>query len=390
MKPLANGRVVPWILGLFLVAISLPARAEESLTRTDVFVSGTEGYHTFRIPSLIVSNRGTLLAFAEGRKSNRADHGDVDLVLKRSSDGGKTWGPLQLVHEEGGTAAITIGNPCPVVDRSTGTIWLPFTRDNDDVFLTFSTDDGRSWAKPVKITASVKPPDWGWYATGPGVGIQLRHGPHRGRLVIPCDHREKRDGRRVMHSHVFYSDDHGKSWKRGGTVAPFTDECQVVERTDGTLLINMRNYWGSDGKEPAKGKMRALAQSKDGGQTWTDLRFDKVLIEPICQASFHRYSWGDIHSKNRLLFSNPASTDRRHRLTVRLSYDEGRTWPVRKLLEEGPSAYSCLTHLVGGTIACLYERGQKHPYEKITLARFPLDWLSDGEDRWVIRPKSDR
>ena len=131
---------------------------------------------------------GDLLAICEGRKTSRADHGDVDLVMKRSSDGGKTWSPLTLVYEQGGEAKITIGNPCPVVDRTTQTIWLPFTRDNDDVLLTSSIDGGRTWAAPRTITQQVKHDDWTWYATGPGIGVQLERGPFKGRLVIPCDH----------------------------------------------------------------------------------------------------------------------------------------------------------------------------------------------------------
>lgn len=362
------------------------AAPPEAPTHTDVFVGGADGYHTFRIPALLTTPKGTLLAFCEGRKTGRGDHGDIDLVLKRSSDGGKTWGPLQLVHEEGGAAKVTIGNPCPVVDRDTSTIWLTFTRDNADVFVTSSTDDGQTWAKPTAITASVKKPDWTWYATGPGVGMQLRQGPHKGRLVIPCDHRAKFNDRAgVTHSHVFWSDDHGKTWKLGSAVAPFTNECQVAEVDGGDLLINMRNYWGSDGKEPAKGKMRAVARSKDGGQTWGDLRFDKALVEPVCQASLHRYTRPDTHDRSRLLFANPATADKRQRLAVRLSYDDGATWPVDKVLEEGPAAYSCLAHLPDGTIACLYERGQKDPYEKITLATFSLAWLTGGQDR--IRPR---
>ena len=254
--------------------------------RSDVFVSGRQGYHTYRIPALIVSSKGTLLAFCEGRKTSRADHGDLDLVLRRSKDRGKTWQATQLVYEEGGAKKITIGNPCPVLDRDTGRIWLPFTRNNDDVFITSSGDDGKTWTKPRRITKSVKKSDWGWYATGPGVGIQLRRGRYKGRLVIPCDHRASGNRRGTTHSHVFFSDNHGKTWKLGGTVASHTNECQVVELADGTLMINMRNYWGRDGKQKDKDRMRAVAVSRDGGETWGKLRFDSTLIESICQASW--------------------------------------------------------------------------------------------------------
>ncbi|HUG90452.1 MAG TPA: sialidase family protein [Planctomycetaceae bacterium] len=364
---------------LLLCSASVLAAAEPF--RSDVFVSGTEGYHTYRIPAVVVTTKGTLLAFCEGRKTSRADHGDIDLVLRRSADGGRTWQAMQVVYEEGGDAAITIGNPCPVVDGKTGRVWLPFCRDNDEVFVTFSDDEGMTWAEPRRITGSVKRPGWGWYATGPGVGIQLQHGPHAGRLVIPCDHREPIDGRPVMYSHVFYSDDHGETWKLGGSVDRHTDECQVVELADGRLLINMRNYWGRDGGEPAKGNQRALATSSDGGATWQGLRFDETLIEPVCQASLLRIPSAGEENRTRLLFSNPASRTTRERLTVRLSADEGRTWPFDRVLHTGPAAYSCLAVLPDGSVGCLYEAGDKHAYEKIEFAAFSLEWLAAARER---------
>ncbi|MDA2927701.1 glycoside hydrolase [Acidobacteria bacterium AH-259-G07] len=371
------------VVALMLMALfSKQARTAESapLEQIDVFISGSEGYHTFRIPALIVTPKGTLLAFCEGRKNNRRDHGDIDLVLKRSTDAGQIWGPLELVYEEGGTEEITIGNPCPVVDQDTGTIWLPFCRDNQDVLITKSTDDGLTWSKPIDITRDVKNPDWEWYATGPGFGIQLRQEPYKGRLVIPCDHREKVGDQWAKHSHVFYSGNHGATWKLGGTVSPHTDECQIVETDDGSLLINMRNYWARDGGQPEKGGMRAIARSRDGSATWSAIRFDDTLIEPVCQASFIRYTSADLHGKNRLLFSNPASKTERVHMTVRMSYDEGKTWPISNVLHDGPSAYSCLSVLPDLSIACLYERGNDQPYEKITFARFNLDWLTGRQE----------
>ena len=350
--------------------------AEGQPLTTDVFISGTGGYDTYRIPAVIVTPKGRLLAFCEGRKSSRSDHGDLDLVLRRSTDDGKTWSPMQIVYEEGGSEKITIGNPCPVVDQDTGRICLPFCRNNEDVLVTFSDDDGKTWAKPREITDSVKESGWGWYATGPGVGIQLERGEHKGRLLVPCDHGEQIDGKRVMYSHVFFSDDHGNTWKLGGNVDRHTDECQVVELSDGALMINMRNYWGRDGKQQDRDKMRAVAISRNGGATWDNLHFDETLIEPICQGSFLRYSMTEDTGHDRLLFSNPASKTTRHRLTVRLSRDEGRTWPVAMLLHEGPSAYSCLTVLPDGSIGCLYEGGENHAYEKIVFARFSLESLT--------------
>jgi sialidase-1 len=201
-----------------------------------------------------------------------------------------------------------------------------------------------------------------------------------GRLVIPNDHRGPLGEGDAKYSHAFFSDDHGSTWTLGGTVAPHTDECQVVELADGTLMMNMRNYWERDGGEPAKGRKRAIASSGDGGETWSELSFDDTLIEPVCQASFTRYSWPGENAKNRLLFSNPASTEARVKMTVRLSYDEGKTWPIAKLLHEGPAAYSCLAALPDRQIGCLYERGAEHSYETISFARFTLRWLSAGTD----------
>lgn len=366
-------RVAPLLALLNLIVPPLAARganAESTSRQTDVFLSGQEGYHTFRIPALVVGKKGTLLAFCEGRKTGRNDHGDVDLVLKRSADGGKTWSRLQVVYEEGGDQKITIGNACPVVDQETGTIWLPFTRDNNDVFITSSDDEGQTWAKPKLITADVKQADWNWYATGPGNGIQLTRGPHKGRLVIPCDHRVKNKGdwNQAGRSHVFYSDDHGRSWKLGGATDWGMNECAVIELSSGTLLLNMRSYRG-------KG-CRGVATSRDGGQTWSETVDAPALIESVCQASLIRYAAPDSEAKGCLVFSNPATTTGRHHLTVRISLDEGRTWPTSRLLYEGSSAYSSLAALPAGKpvekgsgwIGILFERDE---YGKITFTEFP-------------------
>lgn len=354
-----------------LLTVDLASAAEVAgkPSQVDVFVSGSEGYHTFRIPALIVTERGTLLAFCEGRKTSRSDHGDVDLVVKRSADGGRTWGSLEMVYEEGGGKKVTIGNPCPVVDRETGVVWLPFTRDNDDVFVTFSNDDGRSWSEPRLITNEVKKEDWTWYATGPGNAIQLDRGPYKGRLLVPCDHRVKSiaDRRKSTHSHVIYSDDHGKSWKLGGSTGPMMNECAVVQRSDGSLLLNMRGNRG-------RGK-RGVSVSRDGGLTWSEPVDDATLIEPVCQASLIRYPREDPSSKSRLLFSNPASTSGRHHLTVRLSRDEGKTWPISKLLYAGSAAYSSLAKMPDGKIGIVYERDN---YKKITFGSFTLKWLESS------------
>ncbi len=333
----------------------------------DVFRSGEGGYHTYRIPALIVTKKGTLLAFCEGRKHSASDSGDIDLLLRRSFDGGRSWGPVQTVADFGPD---TIGNPAPVVDRRTGTIWLLLTSNpghiterqivdqtaegTRTVWITHSRDEGASWAQPVEITASVKRPEWTWYATGPGNGIQLRSG----RLMIPCDHIVA--GSKARHSHVIYSDDGGKSWRIGGIAPEGTNECAVVELRDRTLLLNMRGYRGTN--------RRGVALSRDGGLSWTDFRWDETLIEPVCQASMIRYG------KDRVLFSNPADM-KRVNMTVRVSRDGGRTWPHARQVYAGPSAYSSLAALRDGWIGLLYESGEKTPYERIRFTRFSLKWL---------------
>ena len=352
-------------------AVPLTSNPPKELQETTVFTAGSEGYHTYRIPALLTTPAGSLLAFCEGRKDGRGDHGNLDLIMKRSDDLGKSWSDIQLVYEEGGSEKVTIGNPCPVVDKTTGTIWMPFCRDNDDVFITHSTDDGRTWSAPKEITGDTKKADWGWYATGPGVGIQLTRGKYNGRMVIPCDHREKRDGKWIKLSHVFFSDDHGESWQLGGSVADHTDECQVVELHDGRLMINMRNYWERDGGQKELGGKRAVAISEDGGQTWEPHSFDESLLEPVCQASFIKHS-DDTFRRPPLLFSNPASRTNRKELTVRMSLDDGESWAHSRLLYPGSSAYSCLSVLPDRSVGCLYEADN---YKQLVFARFTLPWI---------------
>ncbi len=346
-----------------------------------LFVSGQDGYHTYRIPALAVTTPGTVLAFCEGRKISGGDAGDIDLLVKRSRDHGKTWSGQQVVWDNAGN---TCGNPCAVADRDTGTIWLLTTwnrgddhegaiiagtsKDTRRVFVTRSTDDGASWAKPVEITAAVKLTNWTWYATGPGSGIQLANGPHKGRLVIPCDHIEA--GTQHYYSHVIYSDDHGQCWQLGGSTPKHqVNECEVVELAGGKLMLNMRNY------DRAK-KNRQVAVSADGGLTWGEQRYDEALVEPICQAAVERCRWPAAGRDGVVLFSNPASPAGRVNMTVRASFDEGRTWPVSRVLHSGPSAYSDLAVLADGQIACLYEGGPERPYQAIVFCRFPLDTLT--------------
>ncbi len=374
------------VAGVRFVALCFmggPAFAAPSnlLEQTDVFVSGNDGYHTYRIPAVVTTKGGALLAFCEGRANTRSDSGDIDMLAKRSTDGGKSWSRQQLIWSDGTN---TCGNPAPVVDQETGIVWLLITwndgadkenaigyrkaRDTRRVFIVQSTDEGMTWSKPKEITSSAKRSDWGWYATGPVNGIQLTRGAHRGRLVIPANHSSLSTSTQVVtRSHVIFSDDHGQTWQIGGIEDEKTNESTLVEMADGSLLHNMRSYQGKN--------RRAVARSQDGGLTWSKVTLDETLIEPVCQASILRYSWPEATKPGIVLFSNPAST-KREKLTIRLSYDDGATWPVSRMLHAGASAYSCLVVLPDRTVGCLYESGEKNPYEKIVLARFPVTWLS--------------
>ncbi|NUQ65470.1 MAG: exo-alpha-sialidase [Pirellulales bacterium] len=370
--------------GFALLALS--ALNALALDKVEVFQSGQDGYHTYRIPAIIQTNGGTMLAFCEGRKSSNSDIGDIDLLVKRSKDGGRTWSRPQVIWSD---AANTCGNPCPVVDRRTGQILLLAThnleKDHLDEIMTkkspgtrtvwvlSSADDGETWSPPREITRAVKDPSWGWYATGPGIGIQIRHGPHAGRLVVPANHSydDPQGGLRgkpyESGAHVFYSDDGGRSWKLGGTIRPKMNEAQVAELPDGrgTLLMNMRSLF--------RRGVRGEATSTDGGLTWSAPRDVPALVEPNCQGSLltHEAAGG----RGVVLFSNPADhrPKQRRNMTVRLSEDNARTWPRALTLHPGLSAYSCLVSIDAGSAGCLYENGENDRYERLTFARFTLE-----------------
>lgn len=336
-----------------------------------LFESGTEGYACFRIPAIVCTKDGTLLAFAEGRRNGCSDTGDIDLVMKRSTDRGLSWSELVVIWDDGDNVC---GNPAPVVDEQTGQVYLLSTwnlgmdkehqiiagssKDIRRIFVMRSEDDGKSWSGAEEITADVKEENWTWYATGPCHGIQLQSKAYDGRLVIPCDHMEA--GTKKYYSHAIYSDDHGKSWKLGGTTPrDQVNECTVAELSDGRLLLNMRNYDRSQ-------RSRKIAYSEDGGQSWGELSFDPVLIEPVCQASLlmvHR----EAEKSYTLFFLNPAHEEKRCMMTLRSSDDEGLSWSGSRVLHEGPAAYSDLCSLGDGSLGCLYEAGTSSPYQGIVF-----------------------
>jgi sialidase-1 len=358
----------------------LPAWFEQ----TDVFVGGTEGYHTFRIPAIVVSPRGVILAFCEGRKFESQDAGKIDLVLKRSHDGGKTWGPLQILATGPDRRC---GDPVPLVERKTGAVLIVYMKfpatltvpdllagkGPKNVMVSRSTDDGATWGPAKDITAQVRGPGWDTYATGPCHGLQLASG----RLIVPCYHLIK--GQTLENegefnaSHLIYSDDGGEIWKVGGIAPQASDECVAVETADGSVYLNMRY-------EKKGATMRLEGWSRDHGATLTDIREVPELLDPQCQGSAIRFTEAKTQGRNRVLFSNLVSRTRDH-LRVSLSYDECKSWPSSKLINEGPAGYSDLAIHTDQSVLCLYERGLTKYYERITLARFSLEWLTENGDR---------
>lgn len=341
-----------------------------------LWTAGQGGYHTYRIPALVVTPRGHVLAFCEGRKNGPTDAGDIDLLVRKSTDYGRTWTASTLLWNDQNN---TCGNPAPIADHITGVVWLLATwnlgsdrepdiiagkgEDTRRIYILSSADDGQTWSPPREITASVKNPDWTWYATGPGSGIQMQQGPHQGRLILGCDHIE-----RLTHhyySHIIFSDDHGATWQLGGSSPQHqVNECEVAELSGGRLLLNMRNY-------NSERKNRQIAFSNDGGLTWAGQRFDTSLVDPICQASLFSYQDLKKQEELKVLFSNPSSL-RRENMTLQISKDESASWSKKITLYPGPSAYSDLAVLPNKKVACLYERGRDNPYEEIVLTSIKL------------------
>ncbi len=363
-------------------------RPEDEPMFSTVFEKKKEGYHEYRIPALVTSKKGTLLAIAEGRQS-LSDHAENDIVLKRSEDRGSTWDPLIVVHEDGANVLV---NPCAVVLDS-GRILVMFQRfpagyharamrkeikrltaglEGATVSLTlitFSDDDGLTWSDPIDVTAGTKrmAPIIST-ATGPGVGIVLCRGKYRGRIIMPTNEGWWEGDRRFFNVYACYSDDGGQSWQCGDP-APngspgYGNEVQMAELADGSILLNCRSDRGN--------KCRKSAVSPDGGQTWSPLRDEEQLPESQCMGTLLRNSFPD-EGRNRLVFANPAIQKGRKHGTVRLSYDEGKSWPIARTIYEGGFAYSCLTRLQDGSLGLLFE---KDGYKKIEFVRFSLEWLT--------------
>ena len=355
---------------LFL-AVAVSAAGEPSLRHVDVFRSGQDGYKIYRIPAIETAADGSLIAVAEARKYSGADPGyhdnDIDLVCKRSTDGGRTWSAQQIVDDPG--ERWSAANPATLVDRTNQRVWLLYLRsqpgrstdtsrpgtDDMQTFARWSDDHGVNWSEPIDLSAAARDcndPEWKASVVGPGGAIQ----DHRGRLLAPV-------WKSPYQVFAIYSDDHGSTWQRGRFV-PGTDgnnESQLVELADGRILVDMRQ---------GRGSHRWLSASRDGGTTWSEPRAG-VETTP-CAGAIERFtleSAGD--DRNRILWTGPKGPGRKT-LVVRTSYDEGQTFTAERIISEQDAAYSDLTVLNDKRVAVLWERGD---YQFITLTTFDLQWL---------------
>jgi len=363
---------------------------ENIIFRKDILKRNEGGYHTYRIPTMIITAKETVLLFCEGRKTSRRDHGDVDLIMTRSMDGGRTWSKHKLIHEEGGNDPIRVGNPCPIIEHDGKTIHLLFTRGGGECFFhTKSVDEGLTWSPLVKSSDEPKAKEYSKdsflkeFGGSPiHVGAGPVHGIHtkKGRLIAPSYVGRTVNGKRQGQSCIIFSDDSGKTWKAGGVIPYVSDfrtgECTIVERLDGSLLMNMR----ASGPSSYSFGYRTISVSNDAGMTWSVPRAEKELPGPACQASIIRLN------ENEILFLNPAVHHEggfnlwsRKNLTLRLSKDDGKTWTASRTLNEGLSGYSDVAIKKNGQILCVFENGKRDYCEKISVICLNRSWLTARE-----------
>jgi sialidase-1 len=370
---------------LIPLLIAIPAAAEPVLEKQVVFEAGSGGYFTYRIPGLIVTDKGTLIAYCEGRRTSASDWGAIDLLYRRSADGGKTWSdpkkfdvgagfeknPVAVNLKLGKFPDITINNPVMVADK--GVVHFLYCVEYMRCFYTRSEDDGKTFAPPIEITETfeaLRPAyDWKVIATGPGHGIRLTK---TGRLIVPVWlSTSEKGGHRPSAVATIFSDDGGKTWTAGDLVVKHPDltnpsETAAVELPDGQVMLNIRHE--------STPHQRAISVSADGATKWSKPTFDAVLPEPICMGSLVRWD-------KRILFSNPHNPDGRERknVSVYASEDAGKTWKYRRAIEPGPSGYSDLAVGPDGWAYCLYEagtqEGKSFQVKSLTLAKFNEAWL---------------
>lgn len=354
-----------------------------------VFESGKEGHKSYRIPAIVSLKDGTLLAFAEGRVNNAGDFGDINIVLKRSTDHGKTWTVIQTVVNYDNLQA---GNPAPVVDETDplypkGRVFLFYNTGNNhegevrkgkglrEVWYKTSTDGGVTWSEAVNITTQVHRPkqpatnaaynfneDWRSYANTPGHAMQFSTGVYKGRIFVAANHSagEPLKQSEDYKAHGFYTDDHGKTFQLSETVDRVGgNEAMATQISGNRLMMNIRN-------QKADVRARLIAISKDGGARWDSVYFDNNLPDPVCQGSI--VTVGKKKGKHIVAFCNAADTKSRDNLTLRISYNDGFSWKKSIVIDSAGkrdnAAYSDIVNISTKKIGILYE---KDNYAKITF-----------------------
>lgn len=395
------------LASLLLLCGSLAA-AEPFIEKQDLFIVGDNpAYQLYHIPGIVVTAKGTVLTWCEARKraAGVSDWDDIRILLRRSTDEGKTWSePKSIANVEGPKAKnpfalkmknvdpndVTYNNPVLIADKD-GTVHMLFCLEYERCFYQRSDDDGLTWSKPTEITSAFdafkKDYDWKVLATGPDHSIQLKNG----RLVVPVWLSTGAGGNahRPSVTATIYSDDQGKTWKAGDIAVPCTDEwinpneTVAIELNDGSVMLNVRSE--------SKAHRRLITVSKDGATKWSTPKFDDALLEPICMGGIVRY---DHAGQSLILFSNPHNLEKgkgkaepgknrdRKNVSVKISRDEGKTWTVNKTIEPGPSMYSDIAVTKSGTILCFYGRSgdgsalAHFAGGRLTLVRFNLEWLT--------------
>lgn len=389
------------VTGFSLSGLACIAALAATPIKTNLFAAGDDGRKLYRIPGIVVTHRGAILAYAEGRRNTGSDWDTIDIVLRRSTDGGTTFSPLHVIgrvsgpitrnpvaiqRKQGKPTDVTYNNPVAIADRN-GTVHFLFCVEYMRVFYMRSTDDGETFSTPVEITGSLDGIraawDWRVVATGPGHGIQLNNG----RLLVPVwlALGTQGNGHGPSSAATIFSDDHGKTWHCGDIAIPSTpdvpspNETTAVQLDNGAVMLNAR--------VASPNNRRVIVTSRDGASHWSVPRYQEDLPDPICAAGFLSLAppKHTLKGKSILLFSNPDNLERadgkndmrkdRKNVTIRVSYDQGVTWPDKRSLEPNRSAYSDLAALPNRDILCFYESAGKF----LTLARFNLDWVTGEE-----------
>ena len=353
------------------VCLFLACQAHKEQASVVLFENGTGNYNCYRIPAIVKAPDGSLLAFAEGRLENCGDFGNVDILLRRSEDGGKNWSKMEVVADFG---VLQAGNPAPVVDYfdpdyPQGRIFLFYNtgdvseqdmrlgKGTREVHYITSIDQGKTWSKPTNITEQVHfnktttqgHLDWRTHASTPGHALQFKRGAYQGRIYIPANHStgEPQDGFNEYRAYGFYSDDHGKTWSVSPDIdVPSSNEAIGTELPNGDLMLNIREQNG-------KTKQRLVALSSDGGASWKETYFDPSLITPVCQSSILLF---EQKNQSLLIYSGPNSPDKREKMTLKFSLDGGKSWVKEKEVYAGGAAYSDLVQVDEEQVGLFYEK----------------------------------